>query len=89
MPARASLEYGPMSDSPKKVEWYEVTGHDGLHFMIMVSAGADGGCTAVPCEVSLVRSSLRAEGGSPAEAVRKLTDLLAHKTRHDIFGGTS
>ncbi len=78
-----------MSDPAKKVEWYEVRALDGESVLIMVSEGPDGACTAVPCEVSLVRSSLHASGSSADAAMRKLEAALAGKTRHEIFGGTS
>jgi len=78
-----------MDDPAKKVEWYEVRAQDGERVLIMVSEGPDGACTAVPCEVSLVRSSLAASGNSPDAAMRKLEEALVGKTRHEIFGGTS
>ncbi len=76
-------------DDLKKVEWYEMRGDDGQNVLVMVSQTTDGASTAVPCEVSLVRSSLTASGGSVDEAVQNLGALLVHKTRLEFFGGTS
>jgi hypothetical protein len=71
----------------QKVEWFQFRSPDGKAFFVMVSSLPNGFFTAVPCDLTMVRTdhSLMALAATSDEAIAQLEKTLEGKTRDDLF----
>jgi hypothetical protein len=71
----------------QKVEWFQFRSPDGKAFFVMVSSLPNGFFTAVPCDLTMVRTdhSLMALAATSDEAIAQLEKTLEGKSRDDLF----